>query len=112
VYGCQLARQVVPLTTTPMPSDRRSEKVPHLTPREMEVLLLLCRADCLLEKEMLDVLHMSLSTFKTHKEHLFALLGVDSRQKLIAEAVRLGMALCYCQQLRAGLEPSTGDAVG
>ena len=94
-----------------MPSGRKLEKPPYLTPREKEVLLLLCSAECLLEKEMPEALGKSLSTFKTHREKLYEKMCVDTRPKLIAQAVRLGMVPCYCQQLRDGLAGAQATAI-
>lgn len=69
---------------------------PHLTVREMEVVVLLCSAECLLEKEMPDRLGMSLSTFKTHKEHVFAKCHVNSRLQLMHKAVHWRWVVCAC----------------
>lgn len=107
MHGRLLARWAEPQNHHGMPSLRKLEKAPYLTPMENEVLLLLCSADCLLEKEMPEAMNKSLSTFKTHKEKLYDKMRVDTRQKLIAEAVRLGMVLCYCQQLRERLAGGT-----
>ncbi len=83
---------------------REGEVAPHLGPREWDVLVLLCRADCLLEKMMPAELGISLSTFKTHKEKLYAKFGVDTRHKLIVKAVESGLVPCYCQQVRKKME--------
>lgn len=73
-----------------------NEPIPHFTEMEWKVLLILCREDCLLEKEIPDELDISLSTFKTHKEHLFAKCRVHSRQELIVKAMRWHLVPCYC----------------
>lgn len=84
-----------------------SMNVPHLTPRELQVLHLLCDIACWLEKEMPDLLGMTLSTFKSHKENLFRKFKVHNRQELLVQAVRLGLVPCYCQ---AGQERIAADA--
>ena len=70
--------------------------MPHLTGMEMKVMLLLCRDDCLLEKEMPEELGISMSTFKTHREHLYAKCKVHSREELIVKAIRWHLVPCYC----------------
>ena len=73
-----------------------TDPVPHFTPRELEVLQVMCSADCLLEKQMPDALGMSLSTFKTHKESIFKKCGVNSREQLIEKAMRWRLVPCFC----------------
>lgn len=72
------------------------DPVPHLTYREMEVLLLMCQAECLLEKQIADRLVISLSTFKRHKEKVFWKCKVHGRLQLIVKAVRWKLVDCYC----------------
>lgn len=90
--------------TKPQHNDGGAEPVPELTPMQWKVLLVICRADCLLEKEMHDVLGISLSTFKTHKDDLCAKFKVKGCRRLIEKAMRLGMVPCYCQSASAPRE--------
>ena len=76
---------------TPPPSE-----APRLTGRELDVLRLMCRSDCLLEKEMPVQLGMQLCTFKTHKESLYRKFGVHSRLQLLEKAMRLRVVGCHC----------------
>jgi DNA-binding CsgD family transcriptional regulator len=72
-------------------------EAPRLTPMEMKVLRLMCDCRCLLEKAMPGELGISLSTFKTHREHLYAKLGVHDRLELMHCAVQLRLVPCFCQ---------------
>lgn len=62
--------------------------VEPLSPREMEVLLLLC--DGLSNQEIADRLVLSVGTVKTHIHNIFGKLGVRDRPQAIAGAIRLG----------------------
>ncbi|MBK9420961.1 MAG: helix-turn-helix transcriptional regulator [Flavobacteriales bacterium] len=77
---------------------------PHLTLRELEVLVLMCHPKCWVEKEMPDLLKMSLSSFKTHKESLFFKFKLNRRMELQFEAVRCGLVPCQCRGM-AGEAP-------
>lgn len=86
------------------------DPIPHVPPREMEVLQLMCDPACWLEKEMPEMLGMSMGTFKEHKERLFRKFKVNSRHGLLVAAIRLQMVRCYCQlrhpHREAGAMPS------
>jgi NarL family two-component system response regulator LiaR len=60
-----------------------------LTPRELEVLSLMC--DGLTNGEIADRLVLSLSTIKTHVSSVIAKLGVSSRTEAVAAAMRQGL---------------------
>ena len=60
-----------------------------LTPSELEVVRLV--GQHLANPEIAARLFVSRATVKTHLVHIFSKLGVDSRSKLAAEAVRRGM---------------------
>ena len=86
--------------------------LPRLTGRELDVLLLLCSPECLLEKQIWDRLKMSQSTFKTRREHLFLIFNVHSRLELISKAVQWGLVVCYCGGLGAHADdapPTSGE---
>lgn len=76
-------------------------EAPRLTPMELKVLRLMCDSRCLLEKAMPEELGISLSTFKTHREHLYAKLGVHDRLELMHRAVRWGLVPCFCRSTSA-----------
>jgi DNA-binding CsgD family transcriptional regulator len=78
------------------PPDGVPDPVPHFTPKEFQVLRLMCDAECLLEKQMPEVLGMSLSTFKTHKERVYRKCQVPGRQQLVVKAIRWKLVECYC----------------
>ncbi len=59
-----------------------SELYSQLTPREQEVVRLL--ADGLSTEEIADQLSISVKTLVTHKSHIFAKLGVNTRAQLVA----------------------------
>lgn len=60
-----------------------------LSPRESEVLQLLCRGFS--NEEIGNALYLSDSTVKTHVSALIAKLGVSSRLKAVARAYQLGL---------------------
>ena len=61
----------------------------HLTGKELEVLQGLARGDS--TRTIAEALHVSAATVKTHLSHLYAKLGVDSRQRAIVVAVERGL---------------------
>jgi len=77
----------------------------------LEVLRLMCRADCLLEKQMLGVLKMKLGTFKKHKESVYRKCRVNSREQLIEKAMRWKLVPCFCggPHLHANTAGQPGD---
>jgi DNA-binding NarL/FixJ family response regulator len=72
------------LVSTPQPGER-----PHLSPRELEVLLLLSRGRE--NKQIARKLGISEATVKTHIKALFGRLGARSRAEAVATALRLGL---------------------
>ena len=70
-----------PATITPAPYD--------LTPREREVLALLCER--LTDPEIAEHLFIGRRTVSSHVAHLFAKLGVNTRREAAALAAREGL---------------------
>jgi DNA-binding CsgD family transcriptional regulator len=62
------------------------QRVPSLTPREMEVLSLLAAARN--TKQMSEQLHVSQATVRTHVEHILSKLQVHSRLEAVVVAAR------------------------
>ena len=62
----------------------------ELTPREHDVLTLLCEGAS--NKEIADHLYTSESTVKTHVSKIMTKLGVTSRTKVVVHAYRFGFA--------------------
>lgn len=62
---------------------------PRLSPREREVLELLSRG--LSNRETATVLGISLSTVRTHVEHVLEKLDVSNRVEAVALGFRLGI---------------------
>lgn len=60
-----------------------------LTPRELDVLLLVCRG--VDSREMARQLGISYNTVITHVHHLLQKVGVSSRVDLVAWAIRVGL---------------------
>ncbi len=77
----------------------------RLTDRELDVVRIMCDPAFLLEKEMPDELGMSLSTFKTHREHVYETLRVRSRPQLWWVSVLSGLITCPCALLEHGTGP-------
>ena len=72
------------------------EPVPHLTPMELKVLLLLCHTACWPDKALPAQLGVEWSTVRTHKERLHKKCKVTSRQQLFVKAVRWKLVACCC----------------
>jgi LuxR family maltose regulon positive regulatory protein len=74
------------------PSAQRPERQPlpePLTPRELEVLALIC--DGLSNREIAERLTVTLNTVKKHSSHIYSKLGVTSRAQAIVRAGELGL---------------------
>ncbi len=63
--------------------------IPHLSPRELEVLTLLARGDE--NKQIARQLEISEATVKTHIKALYGRLGVRNRAEATATSLRLGL---------------------
>jgi PAS domain S-box-containing protein len=66
------------------PDDSPTAALPHLTPRQMEVLRLLEKGRS--TKQMAAELHISTETVRNHIRRLFQALGVNSRLEAVAAA--------------------------
>jgi DNA-binding NarL/FixJ family response regulator len=69
------------------PSD--SQRAPHLSPRELQILRLL--TDGYTNEEIAERLHCAPATVKTHLVHLFAKLDVHDRVSAAVAALRGGL---------------------
>lgn len=66
-----------------------TEDVPHLTPRETEVLGMVARGYT--NNEIAELLEMSFHTVTSHIKHIYRKLSVRSRSEAIFEASQLGI---------------------
>jgi DNA-binding NarL/FixJ family response regulator len=66
------------------PDDRPTAPLPHLTPRQVEVLRLLEQGRS--TKQIAADLHLSTETVRNHIRRLFRALGVHSRLEAVAVA--------------------------
>ena len=82
--GLNLARRPPPAPPAPSPAPPTD-----LSPRELEVLRLLCAGQR--NKDMARALHLSENTVKTHLANLYAKLQVGKRTEAQAAAYRLGL---------------------
>jgi LuxR family maltose regulon positive regulatory protein len=74
----------------PMPRQSFSRLLPEpLTPRELEVLRLIC--DGLANQEIAERLTVTLNTVKKHSSHIYGKLGVSSRAQAMVRAHELGL---------------------
>jgi DNA-binding NarL/FixJ family response regulator len=75
----------------PRPAEKHREKPAPglLTARELEVLWFLAAGKT--NRQISRELHLSLSTVKTHLEHIIAKLGVSDRTQAAVKAVKLGL---------------------
>jgi LuxR family maltose regulon positive regulatory protein len=71
------------------PSSANSNLVEPLTPRELEVLTLLCGPSSI--KEIACQLNISYATAKRHTINLYAKLGVNRRWDAVARAEELNL---------------------
>jgi DNA-binding NarL/FixJ family response regulator len=68
---------------------RRSPDISHLTRRELDVLGLIVLGHT--NREIADMLTLTVSTVKTHVEHLIAKLAVSDRTQAAVRAMELGL---------------------
>ena len=75
----------------PEPAGKRGEalNLRELTPRELDVLRLLAEGKT--NRQITQCLHLSLSTVKTHLEHIMDKLEVSDRTQAALRAVELGL---------------------
>lgn len=78
-----------PAPGAPAPAPAGTNGAPALTAKELEVLARL--ADNRSNKEIAELLFVSPATVKTHLGHIYAKLGVATRQEAIARAVAIGL---------------------
>lgn len=80
-----------PTLAEPARQNEQAVPIPFgLTPREAEVLGLLCRR--LSNKEIAEALFVGARTIQTHTIHIFGKLGVENRRDAAALAVKHGLA--------------------
>jgi two-component system nitrate/nitrite response regulator NarL len=72
-------------------TERKAEPIGDLTPREVEVLALLCEG--LSSKEIGRRLDLSEPTVKTHLAHIYRKIGATNRAQAVAVALRLGLSV-------------------
>jgi DNA-binding NarL/FixJ family response regulator len=68
---------------------RRGERPPVLTPREVEVLRLICAGRS--NREIAAELGLSVNTVGVHRAHIMEALGVHKTAELVAYAIRNGL---------------------
>lgn len=66
-----------------------NEPYVHLTPREQDVLIELCKGST--NRQIADLLGISYETVKEHVQHLLQKIGVDDRTQAAVWAVRRGL---------------------
>jgi DNA-binding NarL/FixJ family response regulator len=75
---------------TPLRDEKEQEKIcESLTARELEILELLIQGQS--NQEIARILTVSLSTVKTHIQHIIAKLEVSDRTQAAVRAIRLGL---------------------
>ncbi len=84
--GPSISHIVAKLYVSSMKSPEQSEP---LTPRELEVLILLAEGKT--NKEVGDRLHLSSKTVGTHRQHIMQKLGLDNLADLVKYAIREGL---------------------
>ena len=66
------------------------EESPHnLTPREQEILLTISKGFS--NREVAELLHVSMATVRTHLEHIYAKLEVTNRTEAVTEGYKKGI---------------------
>lgn len=62
---------------------------PHLTPRELQALRLICEGDCF--KAVAGKMGISTGTAKQHAQHIYSKFGMKNRTQLVLFALRNGL---------------------
>lgn len=84
------AATAAPASSGAPPAPQAPEPLPEpLTPRELQVLRLLCSGRS--NKDIARALHLSENTVKTHLANVYAKLQVGKRTEAQARALRLGL---------------------
>jgi DNA-binding NarL/FixJ family response regulator len=71
------------------PETRRGERTSALTPRELQVLQLICAGRS--NREIATELDLSVNTVGVHRTHIMDALGVHKTAELVAYAIRNGL---------------------
>ena len=78
------------LTPQPQAAPVQPEDTPHnLTPREQEILLTISKGFS--NREVAELLHVSMATVRTHLEHIYAKLEVTNRTEAVTEGYKKGI---------------------
>jgi len=67
----------------------QADSAPELTPKERSVLQLIAEGKS--TKEIADILHVSVSTVETHRQHIMEKLNLHSIAEITRYAVRIGL---------------------
>ncbi|MCA1841953.1 MAG: response regulator transcription factor [Actinobacteria bacterium] len=89
VVGGGLMPLLVGMLGPPEEAEGAEEGAGALTRKELEVLARLAEGRS--NREIADALFVTTATVKTHLGHIYAKLGVESRQAAVAEAVAQGL---------------------
>jgi DNA-binding NarL/FixJ family response regulator len=86
-----IARKVLKRLRPPpeAPANETTERAPHLSPRELEVLLLIAKG--FKYDEIAGVLGIGSATVATHMQRVYRKLAVSSRGEAVYEATQLGL---------------------
>lgn len=88
-----IARRVLgrlrPAPQAAVPARSAEEEAPHLSPRELEVLLLIVKG--FRYEEIARVLGIGAATVATHMQRVYRKLAVNSRSEAVYEATQLGL---------------------
>lgn len=87
---------------------QKPERIPHLTPTELEVLQLLCKAIYTPEKLLPGLSGKSLYCIKFHKGNLYRKCNAGNRWELLYKAITWKLVPCICgsQHEQVGSEPN------
>jgi DNA-binding NarL/FixJ family response regulator len=72
-----------------LPSPLKGERNPSLTPRELEVLQLICNGRS--NKEIASVLELSANTVAVHRANIMNALNIHKTAELVLYAIRAGL---------------------
>ena len=73
--------------------------VPQLTPREIEIIQLIAEGKA--SKDIASVLHISISTIDTHRQHIMDKLQLHSVADIVKFAIRTGLTTAEKQEARS-----------
>ncbi|MEO8591054.1 MAG: hypothetical protein ABI432_16870 [Flavobacteriales bacterium] len=91
------------------PATPHSDAKPvHLTPRELQYLMLVCRYPKPTEAEVAEHMGLHPKTVQKYCDGAYKALGVNCYMDMYHKAVALGLVKCMCARMREGSQQPRG----